>query len=67
MKIQIQLGNMKAEAKKAYRDFFKKKLAERGISHPFENPDEIADFFAEVSEGWAKHKAENDIATKADK
>lgn len=54
-----------SEAQKEYRKFLKGRLAERNKEHPFEGSDEeIANFLAEVSEDWAKHKEYHGIETK---
>lgn len=67
MKISFKATAKKelSEAQKAYRAFIAGKLKATGKKHPFEGgPDEIADFFAGISEEWATFKKDNDIKTK---
>lgn len=54
-----------SEAQKEYRKFVKSRMKERGLKSPFEgSDDEIADFLAELSEDWEKHKEYHGIETK---
>lgn len=65
MKIQVAVSSGLSEAQKEYRKFLRGRLKERGKDHPFEGSDEeIANFLAEISEDWAKHKEFHDIKTK---
>jgi hypothetical protein len=55
-----------SEAQKEYRKFFKDRVAAHGKDHPFKgDADEVADFLLGISDEWAKHKAKNNIETKA--
>lgn len=66
MQIQVSLAKQElSEAQKEYRKFVAGRLKERGMKHPFEGTDEeIADFLAEISEDWVKHKDHHGIETK---
>lgn len=67
MKINISLSASQelSEAQREYRKFLKGRLEERGKDHPFEgSDDEVANFLAEISEDWEKHKASEGIQTK---
>lgn len=55
-----------SDLQKRYRSFVRDFLKERGITSPFEDPDQTADLLAEISEKWAEHKAENGLTTKAE-
>lgn len=53
-----------SDLQKQYRKFFRDKIKERGLNHPFEgDSDETADLFHEISEEWAQFKSENGITT----
>lgn len=67
MQVNISLSSSKklSKAQVEYRKFLKGRLKERGKDHPFQgSDDEVADFLAEISEDWAKHKAAEGIETK---
>jgi len=67
MQINISLSadSELSEAQREYRAFLKGRLEERGKDHPFEgSDDEIANFLAEISEDWDKHKKATGIKTK---
>tara|TARA_B100000700_G_scaffold88627_1_gene99893 strand:+ start:16272 stop:16478 length:207 start_codon:yes stop_codon:yes gene_type:complete len=67
MEIQIALAKKQelSKAQKEYRKFVAGRLKERGKEHPFEGTDEeIAEFLAEISEDWEKHKQDQGIETK---
>lgn len=67
MQINISLSSNEqlSEAQLEYRKFLKGRLKERGKNHPFEgSDDEVANFLAEISEDWAKHKESTGIKTK---
>lgn len=66
--IQISLSARAplSDLQKEYRSFVRKYLADRGLNSPYEDPDQIADLFAGISEEWKNHKAANGLATKAE-
>lgn len=66
--IQISLSARApmSDLQKAYRKFVRDYLDEKGISSPYEDKDQIADLFGEISERWAEHKAANGLMTKAE-
>jgi len=68
MQIKVSLSSALSEAQKEYRKFLQGRLEERGKDHPFEGSDEeVANFLAEISEDWAKHKDFHNIKTKDEK
>lgn len=67
MQIQISMSSNSelSEAQREYRKFLQGRLQERNKEHPFEGSDEeIANFLAEISEDWEKHKKAKGITTK---
>lgn len=64
--INIQSTSKKRTAlsplQKEYRKFVRGMIKEKGKGHPFEgSPDDIADFFFDVSKQWRKHKKTNGL------
>lgn len=66
MKIMITASSKElSEAQKAYRQFFKDKLAEYDVSSPAElSEEDKTKFFSEITPEWDAFKKENDIQTK---
>ena len=66
MKIMITASNKElSEAQKAYRQFFKDKLAEYNVSSPAElSEEDKTKFFSEITPEWEAFKKDNDIQLK---
>jgi len=66
--IQISLSARAplSDLQKEYRAFIRKVLKEKGMESLFEDKDQIADLFGEISERWSEYKAEQGLTTKAE-